>query len=160
MPLRGAEEEEELVVEVEEEQQWKIGDVCECEDTLGASMVALGMPEFPGKLVPKPPGMYWRVKIDQVEHVWPGFTEENFPLVVCKVSYIGCGTEKHQEWVQASRLRYLALFPWNRKFAPPQHSSTLCIPDARECLRLQELSLWSKIFGHLVTSSSLRWLSP
>jgi len=79
------EEEEEQVVEEEGVREWKVGDVCECLDVVGAPLASLGRTELGGKLVPKKPGMYFKVRLDAVENVWPGFTSDDFPLVICKV---------------------------------------------------------------------------
>jgi hypothetical protein len=85
-PPREKEEEEEEVVEEELVREWKVGDVCECLDVVGAPLASLGRTELGGKLVPKKPGMYFKVRLDAVENVWPGFTSDDFPLVICKVT--------------------------------------------------------------------------
>ena len=72
-------------VEEEGAREWKVGDVCECLDVVGAPLASLGRTELGGKLVPKKPGMYFKVRLDAVENVWPGFTSDDFPLVICKV---------------------------------------------------------------------------
>ena len=84
-PPREADEEEEEG-EVDDYIEWKAGDVCECLDIVGAPLATLGLIDLGGKLVPKEPGMYWKVRVDAVEHVWPGFTEDTHPLIVCKVT--------------------------------------------------------------------------
>jgi hypothetical protein len=103
--------ESEVVEEDEQEYiEWKVGDVCECQDMVGASMATLGRPELSGKLVPQRVPLYFKVRIDEVEYVWPGFTESNFPLVICRVTYVGCDHEKPSEWVPSSRLRSVRAF--------------------------------------------------
>ena len=39
---------------------WRAGDVCECEDAVGASLRGLGV-ACAGRLVPLPPGMHFKV---------------------------------------------------------------------------------------------------
>ena len=39
---------------------WKVGDVCECEDTVGATLQGLGI-SGAGRLIPLPPGMYFKL---------------------------------------------------------------------------------------------------
>ena len=85
---------------------WHVGDVCECMDMVGAPLRSIGMPELPGRLAPQHHGLYFKVRLEAVEFVWPGFTESTFPLVICKVVYVGIDPAiKPSEWVAASRLR-------------------------------------------------------
>jgi len=86
---------------------WHVGDVCECLDMVGAPLRSIGMAELPGRLTPQQPhGLYFKVRLEAVEFVWPGFTETTFPLVICKVVYVGIDPSvKPSEWVPASRLR-------------------------------------------------------
>ena len=84
---------------------------------VGAPLKSIGMHEISGHLTPLSPGLYFMVRLDQVEYVWPGFTEGTFPLVICKVSYVGIdrwvkpglkdrdGEWVPGEWVASSRLR-------------------------------------------------------
>ena len=85
---------------------WCVGDVCECLDMAGAPLKSLGFSDLAGRLTPLVPGMWFKVKLEAVEFVWPGFTEGTHPLVICKVNYVGVDASvKAGEWVAASRLR-------------------------------------------------------
>jgi hypothetical protein len=83
----------------------QVGDVCECLDMVGVPTKSLGRKQS-GQLRPLLPGVYFKVRLEAVEFVWPGFTSETFPLIIAKVRYVGIDPlVKPPEWVASTRLR-------------------------------------------------------
>lgn len=65
-------EDGDLVEEELEEVTWTAGDIGECCTMHGVPMASLGMDDIAGSLTGLPPGVWFKVRVDEVEHVWPG----------------------------------------------------------------------------------------